>query len=365
MHVPFINLGLQYLKFRDKILKKFDTISKNGNYVLGQELEIFEKNFAQFCNTKYAVGLNSGSDALTFSLLSQNIGYGDEVIIPGNSFIATAWSVANVGAKIIFSDVNDDFNISVEHVKKLINKKTKAIIPVHLTGKICEIEKLLEIAKHHKIKIIEDAAQAIGAEYNNKKAGSFGITGCFSLHPLKNLHVHGDGGMLTTNNKDVYEYVKKIRNHGLINRDSAVLWGYNSRLDNIQAAIGNIKLKKLNNLNNNFVRIAKTYNKKLSKFVDVPYIERNKVSVYHRYIIKTKYRDKLMKYLAEKNIETKIHYPIPLHLQPVAKNLNFKRGSLPNVERLSKRILSLPIYPELTKDQQNYVIKNILNFFKK
>ncbi len=363
MHVPFINLGLQYIRFRKKILNKFDAISKNGNYVLGEELEIFEKNFAQFCNTKYALGLNSGSDALTFSLLSQNIGYGDEVIIPGNSFIATAWSVANVGAKIIFSDVNDDLNISVEHVKKLINKKTKAIIPVHLTGKICEIEKLLEIAKHYKIKIIEDAAQAIGAEYNNKKAGSFGITGCFSLHPLKNLHVHGDGGMLTTNKKNVYEYVKKIRNHGLINRDSAVLWGYNSRLDNIQAAIGNIKLKKLNNLNNNFVRIAKTYNKKLSKFVDVPYIERNKFSVYHRYIIKTKYRDKLMKYLTEKNIETKIHYPIPLHLQPVAKNLNFKRGSLPNVERLSKRILSLPIYPELTKDQQNYVIKNILNFF--
>ena len=342
MQVPFINLGLQYLKFRDEILKKFDEISTNGNYILGKELEKFEKNFAKFCDTKYAVGLNSGSDALTFSLLSQNIGKGDEVIIPGNSFIATAWSVANVGSKIIFSDVNDDLNIDIRHV-----------------------EELIKIAKYHKIKIIEDAAQSIGAKYKKKKSGSFGLTGCFSLHPLKNLHVHGDGGMLTTNDKKIYNYVKKIRNHGLANRDTAVLWGYNSRLDNIQAAIGNIKLKKINNINNKFISIAKVYNKNLSKYVEVPSIEKNRTSVYHRYIIKTNYRDELMKYLADKNIETKIHYPIPLHLQPVSKNLKYKNNSLPNVERLSKKILSLPIYPELTNDQQDYVIENIINFFNK
>ena len=353
------------MKFRNEILKKFDEISTNGNYILGKELEKFEKNFAKFCDTKYAVGLNSGSDALTFSLLSQNIGKGDEVIIPGNSFIATAWSVANVGSKIIFSDVNDDLNIDIRHVEKLITKKTKAIIPVHLTGKICNIEELIKIAKYHKIKIIEDAAQSIGAKYKKKKSGSFGLTGCFSLHPLKNLHVHGDGGMLTTNDKKIYNYVKKIRNHGLANRDTAVLWGYNSRLDNIQAAIGNIKLKKINNINNKFISIAKVYNKNLSKYVEVPSIEKNRTSVYHRYIIKTNYRDELMKYLADKNIETKIHYPIPLHLQPVSKNLKYKNNSLPNVERLSKRILSLPIYPELTNDQQDYVIKNIINFFNK
>lgn len=365
MQVPFINLGLQYLKFRNEILKKFDEISTNGNYILGKELEKFEKNFAKFCDTKYAVGLNSGSDALTFSLLSQNIGKGDEVIIPGNSFIATAWSVANVGSKIVFSDVNDDLNINIRHVEKLITKKTKAIIPVHLTGKICNIEELIKIAKYHKIKIIEDAAQSIGAKYKKKKSGSFGLTGCFSLHPLKNLHVHGDGGMLTTNDKKIYDYVKKIRNHGLVNRDTAVLWGYNSRLDNIQAAIGNIKLKKINNINNKFISIAKVYNRSLSRYVEVPSIEENRISVYHRYIIKTNYRDELMKYLADKNIETKIHYPIPLHLQPVSKYLKYKIESLPNVERLSKKILSLPIYPELTYDQQDYVIKNVINFFNK
>ena len=364
MKVPFVNLGLQYKKYRKKIIRKFDNLSKKGDYVLGNELFNFEKEFSKLCNTKYSVGLGNGSDALTFSLMALNIGHNDEVIIPGNSFIATAWTVANVGAKIIFADVKDDFNIDPKKIEKLITKKTKAIIPVHLTGRIADMKEINKIAKKYNINVIEDSAQAVGAEYENKKSGSFGITGCFSLHPLKNLHVHGDGGILTTNNKKIYEYVNKVRNHGLKNRDKCDFWGYNSRLDNIQAAIARIKLKDLNIINKKFIRIAKTYNDELKNLIKVPVFENNNRCVYHRYIIQVEKRSNLINYLKGKGIETKINYPIPLHFQPAAKNLNYKTGSLPNVESQSKRILSLPIYPELTNNQIEYVINNLKKYFK-
>ena len=364
MKVPFVNLGLHYKKYRKKIIKKFDNLSKKGDFVLGNELFNFEKEFSKFCNTKYSVGLGNGSDALTFSLMALNIGHKDEVIIPGNSFIATAWTVANVGAKIIFADVKDDFNIDPKKIEKLITKKTKAIIPVHLTGRIADMNEINKIAKKYNINVIEDSAQAVGAEYEKKKSGSFGITGCFSLHPLKNLHVHGDGGILTTNNKKIYEYVNKVRNHGLKTRDKCDFWGYNSRLDNIQAAIARIKLKDLNIINKKFIRIAKTYNDELKNLIKVPVFENNTRCVYHRYIIQVEQRSKLINYLKGKGIETKINYPIPLHLQPAAKNLKYKIGSLPNVENQSKRILSLPIYPELTNNQIEYVLNNLKKYFK-
>ncbi len=364
MKVPFVQLGLHYKKYRKNILRKFDELSLNGQFILGDELNKFESDFAKFCNTKYALGLGNGSDALTFSLMALNISKKDEIIIPANSFIATAWTVANVGAKIVFADVKNDFNIDPKNIEKLITKNTKAILPVHLTGRMADMEEITKIAKNYKIKIIEDAAQAVGAELNKKKSGSFGISGCFSLHPLKNLHVHGDGGVLTTNSKKLYNYVKKIRNHGLKNREQCEFWGYNSRLDNIQAAIARIKLKDINKINNKFIRIAKIYNDELNRFINVPKFEKNKKIIFHRYIIQVKNRSKLIAYLNEKNIETKINYPIPLHLQPAAKNLNYKIGSLPNVEKQSKQILSLPMYAELSDNQIDYVITNLKKFFK-
>ena len=205
MNIPFVNLGLQYKGLRKEILKKFDEISLSGNYVLGKELENFEKTFADFCGTSFALGVGNGSDALSFSLLALDIGDGDEVITVPNSFVASAWTIANVGAKPIFVDVGQDFNIDPSLIEKAITSKTKAIMPVHLTGRVADMEAIQQIAKNNNLLVIEDAAQAIGASYKDKKSGSFGDTGCFSLHPLKNLHVHGDGGVLTTNNAALYE----------------------------------------------------------------------------------------------------------------------------------------------------------------
>jgi len=362
MKVSFVNIGQQYTNLRPKILKKFDEISKKGDFILGQELNLFEKEFAAFNGTKYSIGVGNGSDAITFSLLSLGIGKGDEVIISGNSFFATAWTVVNVGAKPIFVDVKDDFNIDPEDIIKKITKRTKAIIPVHLTGKMANMKKINYISKKFDLHIIEDAAQAIGASYKGKRSGSFGILGCFSLHPLKNLHVHGDGGVITTNNKDLCEYIKKLRNHGLKNRDECEFWGYNSRLDNINAAIARIKLKYINKWNLQFNNIAKKYSDNLQNYVIVPKERKNYFSVYHRYIIMHKERDKLKNYLLKNGIETKIHYPIPLHLQKATLDLKYKKVHLPNVERLSKIILSLPIYAEMPDRDVNYVIQKIKNF---
>jgi len=362
MEVPFVNLGLQYQILRDQILSKFDEISKKGDYILGSELEKFEKEFANFCGTKYAIGVGSGSDALSFSMIALGIGKGDEVILPGNSFIATAWTIVNVGAKPVFVDVLDDYNIDPQMIKKAITKKTKAIIPVHLTGRIADMDQIIQIANENNLYVIEDAAQAVGASLNNKKSGSFGITGCFSLHPLKNLHIQGDGGIITTNDTTIYFFVKKLRNHGLKNRDECEFWGYNSRLDNIQAAIARIKLQYIDKWNKRFIEIANIYSKELQKVCLVPTEDSKKVSIYNRYVIQHPSRDKLIDYLKKNNIETRINYPIPLHLQSAAKNLGYKKGDLPNVETQSKLILSLPIYPEIKNNQIYYVIKNIKLF---
>ena len=305
MKVPFVEIGLQYKNLRTQILNKFDELSKKGLYVLGNELELFEKEFAIYCGTKYAVGVGNGSDAISFSLLSLKIGQNDEVIIPANSFIATAWTVANVGAKPVFADVLDDYNINPIEIEKKITKKTKAIIPVHLTGNIARMKEIKNIAKKYNLKIIEDAAQAVGASFMNKKAGSFGDLGCFSLHPLKNLHVHGDGGVITTNNKKIYKFLTKIRNHGLKNRDELEFWGYNSRLDNVQAAIARIKLKHIDKWNKRFNLIAKKYSHKLNKNIKKPLISSGNFSIFHRYIIMVENRDGLQKFLKKKRNRNK------------------------------------------------------------
>ena len=362
MKVPFVDLGLQYIDLRSKIIKKFDQISKKGQYILGDELSLFEKEFAKFVGVKYSVGVGNGSDAISFSLLALGIGKGDEVIIPTNSFVATAWTVANIGAIPVFCDVLDDFNINPAEIRKKINKKTKAIIPVHLTGRMANIKDILQIAKENKIHVIEDAAQAIGASYNKKKAGSFGIVGCFSLHPLKNLHVHGDGGVITTNKKNLYEYFLKIRNHGLKNRNECEFWGYNSRLDNINAAIARIKLQYLEKWNIKFNEIAKKYSNNLNNQFTVPTYREKYYSTFHRYIIMSNQRNKLQKYLLENKIETKINYPKPLHLQQASRKLGHKKGSFPVAEKQSNLILSIPIYAELSEKKVDYIIKKMNNF---
>ena len=226
------------------------------------------------------------------------------------------------------------------------------------------MEEILTIAKKNNLKIIEDAAQAVGAKYNKKKAGSFGDVGSFSLHPLKNLHVNGDGGVVTTNNKRIYNFMKKIRNHGLKNRDELDFWGYNSRLDNIQAAIARIKLKHINKWNSRFRKIANYYSNELKNIVKVPQISKQSIPIFHRYIIQTNKRDKLKNFLLQKGIETKVNYPIPLHLHKASRYLKYKKGDFPISEHQSKQILSLPIYNELNDNQVDYIIKSVRDFYK-
>ena len=362
--VKFVDLGKQYLSLRQEILDKFDEISKNGDYILSKEVSEFENSFAMYCGTKYAVGVGNGSDALYLSLLSLGIGPDDEVITAPNSFVATAWIIARTGARIVFCDVGNDMNINPDLIESVISERTKAILPVHLTGRVADMDSIQTIADKHNLFVVEDAAQAVGAVYKNKKAGSFGIGAGFSLHPLKNLHVHGDGGVVTTNNSSLYEKIIQYRNHGLKNRDECEFWGINTRLDAVHAGIGNIKLKYIDKWNNRYRKIAQMYTKSLNGYVNVPILKEYEEPVFHRYMIHHPERDKLQAFLAESGIETKVNYSIPLHLQPAAKELGYKRGDFPVTEELADTILSLPLYPELMDDKVYYVIEKIIQFSK-
>ena len=360
--VKFVDLGKQYLSLRQEILDKFDEISKNGDYILSKEVNEFEENFAMYCGTKYAVGVGNGSDALYLSLLSLGIGPDDEVITAPNSFVATAWIIARTGARIVFCDVGNDMNIDPDLIESVISERTKVILPVHLTGRVADMDRIQTIAEKYNLFVVEDAAQAVGAVYKNKKAGSFGIGAGFSLHPLKNLHVHGDGGVVTTNDSKLYEKLIKYRNHGLNNRDECEFWGINSRLDAVQAGIGNIKLKYLDEWNNRFREIAQVYTENLNDDVKAPQERDYEKPIYHRYIICHPDRNKLRAFLADSGVETKVNYPIPLHLQPAARDLGYKKGDYPVTEELADTILSLPLYSELGNDQVNYVIEKIIKF---
>lgn len=364
MKIPFVNPGLQYKGLREEILSRFDRISLTGNYVLGNEVEEFERNFADFCGTSFAIGVGNGSDALTFSLLGLGVKPGDEVITAPNSFVASAWTIANIGAKPVFVDVCEDFNLNPRLIQEAITPKTKAIMPVHLTGRVTDMELINKIAEDHNLLVIEDAAQAVGASYKSKMSGSFGDAGCFSLHPLKNLHVHGDGGMITTNNEDLYNRVLKMRNHGLKNRNECEFWGWNSRLDEIQASIANLKLSYLNKWNDRFLELANYYIKELSDHIEVPSIKEFEKPVFHRFIIQHNNRDDLKFFLEEKGVMTAVNYPIPLHLHEASRRYGYKIGDFPMAEKQAKRILSIPIYPELKDSQAKYVVECIKEFLK-
>lgn len=368
MRVKFTDLGRQYRQDRKLIIKKIDDISKRGQFILGSELTEFERKFAKFCGTRYALGLNSGSDALFLSLLALNFKRNSEIIIPALSFTATAWAVVNAGYKPIFCEVDSTLNMSMVDLEKKITSKTQAIIPVHLTGKICDvsaIKKILKKKKINRVKIIEDAAQSFGATLNNNMSGSFGFCAGFSLHPLKNLNVIGDGGVLVTNNKQLYQKVKLLRNHGLKNNISQIS-GYNSRLDNIQAAVANIKLSKIKKRIVITRKYADIYNKILKYLVQVPLYNKNEKPVFHRYIIlcqNKKERDTLYHFLKQKGIETKINYGTPLYDHPAYKTFKYKK--LSTAESIGKRMLSLPLYPEISQNELNHVIRSIKSFFRK
>ena len=365
MKIPYVNIKKQYKYERKQLLKIIDKILLGGTWVGGNEIHKFEKNISNICKTKYCVALNSGTDALTLALHLIGVKRGDEVITPPNSFIASTAVISHLGAKPVFVDVKEDQNIDEKKIEKNITKKTKAIMPVHLTGRMCSMDKIDKISKKYNIPIIEDCAQSIMSKYKGKMAGAWGEVGCFSAHPLKNLNAAGDAGYLTTNNKTIFKKAKSLRTHGMNeNRNDVRNFGYVSRMDNLQAAVLNFRLKNLNKIikkrRENFSIFEKNLNKEKIYF---PHEKKDEFNTYHTFVIQVDSRDKLQKYLKNNGVETAIHYPIPIHLQRACKGLGNKNGIFPISEKQSKRILTLPINQYLKKSEILYICDLINKFY--
>ncbi|MDA0765122.1 MAG: DegT/DnrJ/EryC1/StrS family aminotransferase, partial [Proteobacteria bacterium] len=320
-------------------LKKF---VKTGDFTLGKELKIFEQNFAKLIGTKYAVGVNSGTDAIKLSLKVLGVKQGDEIITAANTFVATIGAIIELGAKPVFVDCDDTFCMNVNEIEKKISKKTKALVPVHFTGYMTDMIKLKKISKKYKIPIVEDACQSILGAINNKHAGTWGEFGAFSLHPLKNINVWSDGGIITTNNKIFYRKLLLLRNHGLIDRDTVKISGYNSRLDTFQSIVGNWLLPKAHLIANQRIKNSKYLDEHLGKLkeITIPLRLKNYKIVFHLYMVFAKKRNQLLKYCLSKGIEAKIHYPKPMYLQQSLKNLNHKRGDFPVTDLHAKKIIT-------------------------
>ncbi|MFH1061284.1 MAG: DegT/DnrJ/EryC1/StrS family aminotransferase [Candidatus Omnitrophota bacterium] len=369
MHVPFIDVKSQNNQLRDKSLAGLKRVMDSADFILGAEVRNFEQEFAAFCNGKFALGVNSGTDALFLSLLSLGIGAGDEVLCPVYTYIATALSISYTGAKPVFVDVDPrTYNIDPRQIEKKITKKTKAIIAVHLYGQPANMPEIKRIAKAHKLKVIEDAAQAHGAAIRNKKnqwqkVGVMGDIGCFSFYPTKNLGGCGDGGLILTDNKPIYEKLHMLRDQGRKgkNRYLHFVIGYNSRLDSLQAVILREKLKMLNTWNELRIKSARLYSELLKdqSAIVTPQVLENYRHVYHIYPILVKARDIAQKKLSAKNISTGIVYHKPLHLQAAYKPLGYKKGDFPVAESIAEKILCLPMHAHLSKTQVEYVVENL------
>jgi len=369
--MQFFNTKTQYKKIKKEIDSAIIKILKSGIFIGGKEIDKFEKAITKVCGTKYAISVNSGTDAIFLSLKALNIGVGDEVITSPFTFVATAEAIANAGAKPVFVDIEaETFNIDAKKIEEKITKKTKAILPVHLFGQMANMREIIKIAKKYKLSIIEDAAQAIGAEDNSKKAGSLGDCGCFSFFPTKNLGACGDGGIITTNNKEIAQKLNFLKNHGSSTKEKYLnlFLGFNSRLDAIQASILNVKLKYFKEWNKKRLKNAEYYNKELSKIKQIitPIIFPKKIHIFNQYTIRVVGNDRkiLLNYLADENIPIMIYYNIPIHLQPAFKFLGLKQGDFPIAEKTANEVVSLPIYPELSRKQQDVIIKKIKNFYK-
>jgi UDP-2-acetamido-2-deoxy-ribo-hexuluronate aminotransferase len=360
--IRYVDLGVNESEYDNNIAPLIKQVFLSGQFVSNDKVEEFETNFASYCGSKYAVALNSGTDALIFALKSLGIKQGDEVITVSNSFIATANAIEEVGATPIFVDIYDDLLMDVSKIKDAITDKTKAILPVHLMGCVCDMDAIIEIAKEYNIPIVEDAAQSVGSKYKEKKTGTFGKIGCFSLHPLKNLSGVTDGGIITTDDEDIAKQIKQLRNHGLIDRDSQNIIGRVSRLNSIDAVVLNYRLQKLAHIIERRREVAKLYETYLERIDGIKLIEVDAsiFHTYHTYIIKAQNRDELASYLLQKGIETKMHYPILIHKQ---KPFQKYKVTLANTEKLALEILTLPI-ANLSDSDTFYICKNIADFYK-
>ena len=365
MRVPVLDLKAQYAAIRDEVMQAIGEVCEGQIFALGPAVAEFEKNIAAYCKSKHAIGVSSGTDALLVSLMALGVKSGDEVITTPFSFFATAGCVVRVGARPVFVDVEpDSYNIDTDAIEEKITEKTRAIIPVHLFGQLARMEAIMEIAERHNLAVIEDAAQAIGASRNGTLAGNFGDCGCFSFYPTKNLGGFGDGGLVTTNSDTLAEDIRTLRDHGQKPRYFYKVIGGNFRLDGIQGAVLNVKLKYLDDWNEKRRQNAALYDDLFAGSpVGTPVIDPGNVSIYHQYTVTVPERDKLQKYLADNDIGSAVFYPKPLHLQDCFKQLGYKQGDMPVAERLCNEVLSLPVYPELSRREIEYVAGTILKFY--
>lgn len=377
LNIPFGNLSRQYIAYQKEIDEAVKGVLEKGSFILGENVLKFEEEFSRYCGCRYGVGVASGTDAIMLALIAVGVKQGDEVITVANTAVPTVAAVRAIGATPVFVDIDKDtYNIAPELIKPKITKKTKVILPVHLYGNPCQMDRILEIANYYNLKVVEDCAQAHGAVFKNKKVGSFGHAGCFSFYPSKNLGAFGDGGIVITNSEEIYEKLKLLRNYGQKNRYFSIIEGYNSRLDEIQAAILRFKLTKLDEWNKRRRKIASIYNENFKKINNVsnkkhdrkhdiifcPEEINNGFHVFHLYVIRIENRDLFMSFLEKRGIQTLIHYPYPIHLQDSYKFLGYKNGDLPVTESIANQIVSLPIYPELKDDEVEYIVNTVTKY---
>lgn len=363
--VPFVDLVSQHMNIKSELLTAIGDVIDSGQFVLGEQVLEFERQFAELCSVRYAVGVNSGTDALILALKAVGIGPGDEVITAPNSFIASTSCIRLLGARPVFVDVGDDYNIDPAKIEAAITQRTKAVIPVHLTGRPCDMDSICEIAAGRGVHVIEDCAQAVAAEYRGRRVGSFGTFGCFSLHPLKTLNACGDGGIITTNDSCLIEELRVLRNLGLRTRNDCVAWSHNSRLDTLQAAVLLVKLRYLEQWTEERRQNARYYRSKLADLpqIRVPQESEYERAVYHTFVVQAEQRDELGAFLSSRGIGSAIHYPIPIHLCTAGRELGYSEGSFPIAERQAGLSLSLPVHSGLSPEQLEHVCRSVRAFY--
>ncbi|MDH2403183.1 DegT/DnrJ/EryC1/StrS family aminotransferase [Bradyrhizobium sp. SSUT18] len=353
MQIPFVNLKAQYETLKDEVAEAIRGILDSAQFIGGETLASFERDFAAYCQVRHARGVANGTDALHLALRALGIGHGDEVITTAHTFIATAAAIVATGARPVFVDIDPDTStIDPRMVERGLTDRTKAIVPVHLFGQPADMGPIKDIAQRRGLYVVEDAAQAHGAEYQGVRTGALGDIGCFSFYPGKNLGAYGDGGAITTNNAAIAERIERLRDHGRTSHYNHAEIGFNSRLDALQAAILQVKLRRLDEWNANRRRAAEWYTAELAQSgIKTPFVRKGSTHVYHLYVIATNKRDAIRNKLDEAGVATGIHYPVPLHLQPALAHLGYRQGDLPYCEAMAAQSLSLPIFPELAHDQ--------------
>lgn len=374
MHVPLLDLKAQYATIREEIKETINEVLESQQFILGENVIKLEEAVAAYSGSKFAVGVASGSDALLLALMALDVGSGNMVITTPYTFFATAGSISRLGARPVFVDIDPvTYNMSPEKLSECLDiltpkEKIKAIIPIHLYGQCADMDAILNSAREHGLLVIEDAAQAIGSQYKKRKAGAIGDLGCFSFFPSKNLGGFGDGGMVTTDNPDWAEKVRILRVHGSKPKYYHKVIGFNSRLDALQAAVLLVKIKYLDQWTAQRRENAEYYrkqfqNNRLTEFVDLPKVAEGNFHIYNQFVIRVKKRDELQKFLSGAGIGTEIYYPIPLHLQECYQHLGYKEGDFPESEKAAQETLALPIYPEITTTQQDYIVAKVKEFY--